>query len=626
MKLHFIYLRTHCTTNTKLVISLLMIVHSWAVAQNAAPLGWQKLGDKVKGKLGNENAGKTVATSADGLTVALGSPNYDYQGTDRGRVIVYTWDQTQNNWLIKGAPINGESRVDQAGSAVALSANGNRLIIGAPGNDNNGENSGQAKVYQWDELTQAWQQLGASIAGLRFGDLAGGAVDISADGNTIAVAAKLHNGAKGGNSGHTRLFTWNAAQASWQPLGKAIDGEKSGDGVSDYAIALAANGQRVAIGASANDGNGSNSGHTRVFEWNELLQTWQQLGGDVDGMAKGDFSGYAVDLSADGNIVAIGAPANDDNGRNSGHTRILRWNGSQWQPLGKPIAGEAARDNAGVAVALSASGLTVVIGAPENDGKHGADSGQARVYEWSNTSAGWIQLAGDIDGDRAGDFFGSSVAISADGSILTVGAPFSDDVGVNNGAFSSYRLINKPLSALVETFTVKQTNAQTLLFTWKVTSNENLKGFVIEASHNGQSFEAIGFVEANHQGKLNYSQTLSFEGAKYYRLRQIDNEGGMQVGTWQAIIPSRSNTLQFAPNPNQGAVVIRFDTDNLHTMQDVRLLVYNLQGVLLLNAQGSLSKLNQQLNQGLSQWKNGAYICQLTAGRQVFKQRLLLAR
>ena len=63
----------------------------------------------------------------------------------------------------------------------------------------------------------------------------------------------------------------------------------------------------MAIGAPLNDGNGSNSGHTRLYEWDGT--SWVQLGADIDGEAAGDQSGYSVSLSADGSRVAIGAIA-----------------------------------------------------------------------------------------------------------------------------------------------------------------------------------------------------------------------------------------------------------------------------------------------------------------------------
>lgn len=82
-------------------------------------------------------------------------------------------------------------------------------------------------------------------------------------------------------------------------------------------------GTRVAIGARRHDGD---RGHTRVYGWTG--SAWNKLGGDIDGEAAGDFSGYSVSMNAEGDRVAIGAHSNDgeeDGGSNTGHTRVYHF-------------------------------------------------------------------------------------------------------------------------------------------------------------------------------------------------------------------------------------------------------------------------------------------------------------
>merc|ERR1712127_535065 len=137
------------------------------------------------------------------------------------------------------------------------------------------------------------------------------------------------------NSGHVRVFQLDGN--NWVQLGVDIDGEAAGDG-SGSSVSLSSDGQRVAIGANRNDGNGSESGHVRVFELDG--SNWVQLGGDIDGEAAGDDSGSSVSLSSDGQRVAIGAHGNDGNGSNSGHVRVFQLDGNNWVQLGVDIDGE----------------------------------------------------------------------------------------------------------------------------------------------------------------------------------------------------------------------------------------------------------------------------------------------
>ena len=45
--------------------------------------------------------------------------------------------------------------------------------------------------------------------------------------------------------------------------------------------------------------------------------------------------------------VAIGAPYNDGNGEDSGHVRVYQYNGNEWEQIGKDIDGEAEDDESG---------------------------------------------------------------------------------------------------------------------------------------------------------------------------------------------------------------------------------------------------------------------------------------
>ena len=96
-----------------------------------------------------------------------------------------------------------------------------------------------------------------------------------------------------------------------------------------------------------------------------------------------------------------------------------------WTQVGADIDGEAAGDYFGYSVALSSDGTILAVGASLNDGTTGSNAGHVRVYNYSGGA--WTQLGGDIDSEAAGDSFGYSVALSSDGSRLAVGAAGNDN-------------------------------------------------------------------------------------------------------------------------------------------------------------------------------------------------------
>jgi hypothetical protein len=219
----------------------------------------------------------------------------------------------------------------------------------------------------------------------------------------------------------------------WIQLGGDINGEAFED-YSGYSVSLSSDGTIVAIGAIGNDGTASNAGHVRVYQYSS--GSWTQLGADIDGEANGDYSGYSVSLSSDGTIVAIGARYNDGTASNAGHVRVYQYSSGSWTQLGADIDGEASNDYSGYSVSLSSDGTIVAIGAPYNDGT--ADkSGHVRVYQYSSGS--WTQLGADIDGEANGDQSGYSVSLNSDGTIVAIGAPYNGGTASNAGHVRVYQ-------------------------------------------------------------------------------------------------------------------------------------------------------------------------------------------
>ncbi|KAL3809180.1 hypothetical protein ACHAXA_004797 [Cyclostephanos tholiformis] len=301
---------------------------------------------------------------------------------------------------------------------VSLSNDGNILAIGAVGNDGNGADSGHVRVYSWNG--SVYTQRGNNIDGEAANDQSGYSVSLSNDGNILAIGA-IGNDGNGADSGHVRVYSWDGN--AYTQRGNDINGEAAND-FSGYSVSLSNDGNILAIGAIGNDGNGADSGHVRVYSWNGSVYT--QRGNDIDGEAAGDHSGR-VSLSNDGNILAIGAVGNDGNGTDSGHVRVYSWNGNAYTQRGYDINGEAAGDQSGYSVSLSHDGNILAIGASLN----GANSGHVRVYSWNGSV--YTQRGNDINGEAAGDYSGESVSLSNDGNILAIGAYANDGNGTDSG-------------------------------------------------------------------------------------------------------------------------------------------------------------------------------------------------
>jgi len=224
------------------------------------------------------------------------------------------------------------------------------------------------------------------------------------------------------NNGVVGVYKFGT-DGSWAQLGSDIVGEADGDyfGIS---VSLDSDGSHVAIGGEKNDAAGNNAGHARVYEYSN--NSWSQVGSDIDGEAAGDLFGVSVSLDSDGSHVAIGGEGNDAAGDDAGHARVYEYSDNSWSQLGADIDGEAAGDLFGTDVDIDFEGSHVAIGGSENDGA-GSNAGYVRVLEYNGTR--WREVGYDIDGDGSDDYFGSSVSIDSAGSSVAGGGPGKSTLG-----------------------------------------------------------------------------------------------------------------------------------------------------------------------------------------------------
>jgi hypothetical protein len=314
-----------------------------------------------------------------------------------------------------GQNINSSSTYDSNnleyyGWSVSISDDGTRVAIGTKGGGAN--NQGKTQIFE--NINGTWSQLGQDINGEAALDYSGVSVSLSSDGNTVAIGASYNDGnSMNSQMGHVRIYSYN--ESSWVKLGQDIDGEAAGDN-SGVSVSISSDGNTVAIGAQGNDGNGYNSGHVRIYNWNG--GSWNQIGQDIDGEAAEDWSGTTVSLSSDGNTVAIGAEGNDGGGNNTGHVRIYNYNGSAWTQVGQDLYG-APSEYAPSSVSLSSDGNTLAIGSKNANNLVNIMTGSTKIYNYNGSL--WVQIGQTISGSTTSDYIGGSVSLSNDGNSVSIG-------------------------------------------------------------------------------------------------------------------------------------------------------------------------------------------------------------
>ena len=307
---------------------------------------------------------------------------------------------------------------DFFGLSVALA--GDTAVIGAQGDDDNGDDSGAAYVF--NRKGSGWsQQAKLTAVDGAAGDEFGGSVALSGE---MALIGARGDDDNGDGSGAAYVFTRSGAGWNQQAKLTAADGAAG----AEFGYSVALSGDTAVIGAARDDDKGDDSGSVYVFTRSGTDWSQQAKLTAADG-AKGDVFGISVALSGD--TVVVGADLDDDKGENSGAAYVFTRSKGRWSQQAKLTAtdGEAV-DIFGVRVAIS--GDTALIAARrDDDAVKGVDSGSAYVFIRSGTS--WIQQAKLTAEDaEAGDMFGYNVALSGDTAVIT--AAMDDDNGLKSGA------------------------------------------------------------------------------------------------------------------------------------------------------------------------------------------------
>ena len=253
---------------------------------------------------------------------------------------------------------DGDSAGDRFGISVSGAGDVNGgghadLIIGAYWADNSGVSTGTARVFSGLDGTSLYLFEGDSW-GDGFGYSVGGAGDVNGDGYDDVIVGIPEDDNNGAESGSARVFSGVDGNVIYTFDGDAANslfghsvsggGDMNGDGYAD-----------LVVGAKWADTNGVNSGSVRVFSGVDGTSLFL-----LDGYSGGDEFGYSVSVAGDVNgdgyaDVIVGAPRDDSTGTNWGSVRVF--SGCDFcGPIGQNYCGPANFNSTGQSAVISALG------------------------------------------------------------------------------------------------------------------------------------------------------------------------------------------------------------------------------------------------------------------------------
>jgi hypothetical protein len=339
--------------------------------------------------------GQAVAISANGEFALIGAP-----GPQMGQGAAWVFKRSGATWVQQGPPLRAQGASHHFGESVALSANGEIALVGAP------REQGAGEAWVFKRSGSRWAQQGHA---LRTGKRLGEEVALSANGEIALVSATDH--------GTSFAGVFERSGSGWAQGGELTAGVEGTLTAFGSHVALSASGEIALVsGASGSDGENA------VWTFKRSGSEWVQQGSMLTvGAENGRGFGTSVALSADGTVALIGGSFESGGGA----AWAFKRSGSTWVQQGRTLTGAAEGQEAsghfGGAVALSADGKVALIGAPGAGRERGAPprrsspaKGTTWVFEWLHGA--WTPVGGKLPRS------GRSVALSGEGDLALVGS------------------------------------------------------------------------------------------------------------------------------------------------------------------------------------------------------------
>jgi len=397
--------------------------------------------------------GRCVALSSDGTIFVVGSDETSLNSTVNGTAgpgRVYVYVKTAGIWLPPQILTAADGvNNDSFGESVAISADGNTILVGAPG-AKIGSNARQGAAYIFSRQssgTGVWYQYKklTAVDGTQE-DQFGHSVAISADGSTVAVGAIRDDALEGYNVGS--VYTFNVVPTVvvvGSITGSVLTVSSITAGTGKLTVGTLITGPGIPSGVHITQLYSGTIGGIGTYNISVSLTlpiTGASITGSIDWTQTAkivasdcrpdDNFGCSISMTTTGNYIAIGS-YNSDVGiyQNSGavyyYGRSLSGTVATYTQSAKLNANDITTGQGfGYSIDMNDAGTAMIIGAP-----FGSPTGSlaeiGSAYVFTKNVNGWTQRSKIYASDyAAGDKFGYSVAISSSERFFAVGSPDDD--------------------------------------------------------------------------------------------------------------------------------------------------------------------------------------------------------
>jgi hypothetical protein len=391
-------------------------------------IGPKMIGSGYSGSVaiqGNLYMDNSIAISYDGNTAVIGSAGGGSSTTD-GTAWVFTRSSGNNTWSQLSSKLTIASTVsaNQAIVAVAISGDSNTIALGRPGDTGN---FGASYIFVRTANTFVQQ---AKLMGSGYsvgGGFQGPSVSLSYDGNTFAVGAYLENSSIGAS------WIFVRTNSVWSQQGdKLVGSGYSGTPRQGISVSLTSDGNTLAIGGSYDVSNVFGA----VWIFSRSVGVWSQQGSKYVSSSSNNI-GQNTNISGDGSVFITSGYTNP------GGVEVFVRSGAGYIRQTRIVASGFSGITTQYGFSLSTDGKKMVIGSFQDTNGTANTVGSLFVFTRSVDGLTWSQGPKITASGYSGPSpqFASSVALSGDGSIMTVAAQ-GDMGGTIDGTIGALYFFN----------------------------------------------------------------------------------------------------------------------------------------------------------------------------------------
>lgn len=367
--------------------------------------------------------------------------------------------------------------------------------------------------------------------------------------------------------------------------------------------------------SSTNDGIGRNSGAAYLYQ--KVSNEWKRISTFIDN--EGDsYSLLGASVAINDAHLAVGAPRDRVNNQNSGSVlTATKVNGSflTHQPLVTKITPPDHQNNANFGVDISLDGDILAVGAPEFGGSDD-DGGSVYTYHWNGSTWVYDQKINALDSiPNQAEHFGTSVAVS--GNIMIVGAIGKEATGsiyffekTGNNWVQTHKF-TAPSSSGITRFGTRVALSGNYAVASDPTANSN-DGFVQFYYYNGTQWVLEQSINGSLGLNRQFGASLAIEGdhaiissAASVQLQKFERQGTTWVDQGITTVPGHSTAFyrSFGVDLDGDQIVVGKGAERLEGTTG--------QGAAYITSYASITGTTQDpftVNVNTNEWNSGASV------------------